>query len=51
MGVVLAAAQRLLAGQGPEYQNARLLIGDRREAALDQWGRQGAIESGLVHSA
>ena len=28
MGIVLAAAQRLFAGQGPEYQNARLLIGD-----------------------
>jgi hypothetical protein len=51
MGVVFAAAQRLFAGQGPEYQDASLLIGDRQEAALDRRYRQGAIESGFVHSA
>src|SRR4029077_20654650 len=33
MGVVFAAAERLFAGQSPEYQNPRLLIGDRRKTA------------------
>ena len=51
MGVVFAAAQRLFARQGSEHQNARPMIHDRREAALDRGSRQDAIDPGLAHSA